>query len=57
MGSAGMPRRISDYPDSFAPLNLVASVGSMISVAATLLFFYIVLDALLVQKRSSVNAT
>ncbi len=56
MGTAGMPRRISDYPDSFATLNLLASVGSMISVAATLLFFYIILDALLVQKRSAVKA-
>lgn len=56
MGTAGMPRRISDYPDSFATLNLIASIGSMVSVAATLLFFYIILDALLVQKRSAVKA-
>jgi cytochrome c oxidase subunit 1 len=57
MGTAGMPRRISDYPDSFATLNHIASLGSMISVAATLLFFYIILDALLVQKRTAVAAT
>lgn len=53
LGMAGMPRRISDYPDSFATLNHLASLGSMISVAATLLFFYIILDALLVQKRAA----
>jgi cytochrome c oxidase subunit 1 len=57
LGMAGMPRRISDYPDSFAPLNHVASLGSMVSVAATLLFFYIILDALLLQKRNSVPST
>lgn len=57
MGIAGMPRRISDYPDSFAGLNFVASLGSMISVAASLLFFYLILDALLQQKRSFASAT
>jgi len=57
MGTAGMPRRISDYPDSFGVLNHIASLGSMISVAATLLFFYLLLDALLIQKRSTARAT
>ena len=52
-----MPRRISDYPDSFAALNHIASLGSMISVASALLFFYIILDALLVQKRTAIKAT
>lgn len=56
MGIAGMPRRISDYPDSFAGLNYIASLGSMISVAASLVFFYLILDALLQQKRSSATA-
>lgn len=57
MGTAGMPRRISDYPDSFADLNYISSVGSMISVAASLLFFYLLLDAFLVQKRTAISAT
>lgn len=57
LGMAGMPRRISDYPDSFAMLNHLASLGSMVSVAATLLFFYIILDALLVQKRTASKST
>src|SRR3954471_20339291 len=46
LGLAGMPRRISDYPDAFAGWNAVASVGSMISVASLVLFFYIVYDIL-----------
>jgi len=42
LGLAGMPRRISDYPDAFAPWNFIASLGSFISIGATLFFFYLV---------------
>jgi len=42
LGLSGMPRRVSDYPTAFAGWNLVASIGSMISVIATLFFFYLV---------------
>lgn len=51
-----MPRRISDYPDAFTGFNHIASMGSMISVAATLVFFYILFDAFTTQKRSVVKA-
>ena len=40
LGLAGMPRRIPDYPDSFAPWNAVASFGSIISAIAALVFLY-----------------
>ena len=55
LGLAGMPRRISDYPDAFAGWNLVASIGSFISAASTLLFIYIVFDTLLRGKRVGAN--
>nr|WVH37918.1 cytochrome c oxidase subunit 1 [Dichomitus squalens] len=44
LGLAGMPRRIPDYPDAFAGWNAVSSLGSLISVVATVLFGYIIYD-------------
>jgi cytochrome c oxidase subunit 1 len=55
LGLAGMPRRISDYPDAFAGWNLVASIGSYISFASTLFFIYIVIHTLVAGKRIGAN--
>jgi cytochrome c oxidase subunit 1 len=44
LGLAGMPRRIPDYPDSFAGWNAISSFGSLISVVAVILFGYIIYD-------------
>jgi len=41
LGLAGMPRRIPDYPDAFAPWNMIASFGAFLGLASTILFFYI----------------
>ena len=46
LGLAGMPRRIPDYPDAYADYNLISSYGSLISVIATLFFFYVIYDTL-----------
>ena len=53
LGLQGMPRRISDYPDGFAGWNLVSSFGSIISVAATFLFLYILFAQLVKGSDAS----
>jgi cytochrome c oxidase subunit I len=55
LGLAGMPRRISDYPDAFAGWNMVASIGAVISGLSTILFVYIIFRTLLYGKRVGAN--
>jgi cytochrome c oxidase subunit 1 len=53
LGLAGMPRRIPDYPDAYAQWNYISSLGSIISVAATVLFVYICYDIFASAKNSA----
>lgn len=53
LGLSGMPRRISDYPDAFAGWNYIASLGSIISIAATIFFCYLLLNMFTIQFRIS----
>jgi len=55
LGLSGMPRRISDYPDSFAGWNLISSIGSIISIVSAGLFLYIVYNQLVSGQISSRN--
>jgi cytochrome c oxidase subunit 1 len=55
LGLAGMPRRIADYPDAFAPWNFIASIGSFISFGSTLFFVFIVLHTLTAGRRVGAN--
>lgn len=52
MGLAGMPRRIADYHEAFAGWNKVASMGAMISVVATVVFFVLLLHAFIRSEPS-----
>lgn len=45
LGTAGMPRRIPDYPDGYLIWNSIASLGSFISLLSTIFFVYIVYSA------------
>jgi len=56
LGLAGMPRRIPDYPDAFALWNLIASLGSYISVIASLFFFCIFYITIIFSNKSFTTA-
>ena len=55
LGLAGMPRRISDYPDAFAGWNMVASIGSFITFASTLFFIFIIFHTLFAGRKVGAN--
>jgi cytochrome c oxidase subunit I len=55
LGLAGMPRRIADYPDAFAGWNYVSSIGSFISAAGTLVFFFGVFYAFSRREKAADN--
>jgi cytochrome c oxidase subunit I len=42
LGLQGMPRRVPDYPDAFAPWNFVSSIGAYIAFFGALFFVYVV---------------
>jgi len=51
LGLSGMPRRIPDYPDMYAKLNFLCSIGSLISFFGVLLWFSIIFLALIIKKN------
>ena len=53
LGLQGMPRRISDYADAFAGWNMVSSIGSLISVIATIYFLNILYLQLTIGNNTS----
>ena len=50
LGLAGMPRRITDHPDFYKGWNWISTLGSSISLVATLIFFYVVFDIFVYGK-------
>nr|YP_010995010.1 cytochrome c oxidase subunit I [Artemia parthenogenetica]WOZ14018.1 cytochrome c oxidase subunit 1 [Artemia parthenogenetica]WOZ14044.1 cytochrome c oxidase subunit 1 [Artemia parthenogenetica] len=50
LGLAGMPRRYADYPDTYASWNVVSSLGSIMSMVATLMFIFCVWEAMITKR-------
>ena len=50
LGLAGIPRRYSDYPDSYADWNSLSSVGSIISFIALIFFIFILWERIAAQR-------
>merc|ERR1712032_577013 len=55
LGLAGIPRRYSDYPDRFMLWNVIARIGSIISVVSVLYFLFILWEAL-VRHRPALSS-
>nr|YP_009685236.1 cytochrome c oxidase subunit I [Corythucha marmorata]QDM37017.1 cytochrome c oxidase subunit I [Corythucha marmorata] len=56
LGLSGMPRRYSDYPDSFLSWNIISSVGSTISTISIILFIMIVWDSMVSKRQIIFNS-
>nr|YP_009735089.1 cytochrome c oxidase subunit I [Acropyga goeldii]QBG38571.1 cytochrome c oxidase subunit I [Acropyga goeldii] len=41
LGLSGMPRRYSDYPDSFLSWNMISSMGAMISIISLIFLMFL----------------
>jgi cytochrome c oxidase subunit 1 len=55
LGLAGMPRRIPDYPDAFAPWNMVSSIGSYISAFGILIFLFLLVRTFTSGEKAADN--
>jgi cytochrome c oxidase subunit I len=56
LGLAGMPRRIPDYPAAFTTWNWIATLGSILSLIATIVFFTNVYRSLTLARRDLFSA-
>jgi cytochrome c oxidase subunit I len=50
-----MPRRVADYPDAFAGLNQISSIGSYISAIGLVVFFAGMIHAFIRREKAANN--
>nr|ACJ69615.1 cytochrome c oxidase subunit I [Venturia canescens] len=50
LGLSGMPRRYSDYPDSYLLWNIMSSMGSIISLISIIYFIFLIWESLSAQR-------
>nr|CCI69486.1 cytochrome oxidase subunit 1 [Metacrangonyx sp. 1 MDMBR-2012] len=50
LGLSGMPRRYSDYPDSFISWNIISSLGSYLSMISMVIFVIMLLESFISQR-------
>nr|YP_009433258.1 cytochrome c oxidase subunit I [Phymata americana]AGO27988.1 cytochrome c oxidase subunit I [Phymata americana] len=51
LGLSGMPRRYSDYPDSYLCWNVVSSIGSLISIISILFLIFILWESMVAKRQ------
>nr|YP_009228431.1 cytochrome c oxidase subunit I [Idioscopus nitidulus]AKU47318.1 cytochrome c oxidase subunit I [Idioscopus nitidulus] len=52
LGLSGMPRRYSDYPDTYMSWNLLSSLGSMISMLSVMFMMFIIWESMISKRLS-----
>lgn len=50
LGLISIPRRYSDYLDSIYIWNFISSIGSLMTFFSTILFFYVIMESLIINK-------
>lgn len=50
LGLSGMPRRYRDYIDGYLGWNQVSRIGSLVSIFAAVMFFYVLWESIAVVR-------